>query len=232
MGIMKKIYIVHGWSYFTTKWKVLIDLLENKGFKVKLLKVPGLTAQTNKVWDIDEYVQWLKNKTKREKKFILLGHSNGGRISMAFTIKYAKKVSNLILIDSAGIYHNDLALRLKRSIFKILANTGKKIYYSEKFKNLLYTLARAKDYKNAKPVMKQTMINLINSDKDMQIGKISTPTIIIWGQKDSTTPLSDGKLINKLIKNSSLVVIKGARHSPQYTNPNQVAEIIFKAINL
>jgi pimeloyl-ACP methyl ester carboxylesterase len=43
---------------------------------------------------------------------VLLGHSNGGRIALAFAEKYPDKVKQLVLIDSAGIYHNEFSIRL------------------------------------------------------------------------------------------------------------------------
>lgn len=226
-----KLFILHGWTYSSAgvdsleKWHPFIDQLRLKGYKPFLLKIPCLTKNLTEVWNLEKYVEWLKTEVKNE-KVILIGHSNGGRISLAFAQKYPQKVSKLILIDSAGIYHNELPIRIKRFVFKNLAKLGKRITTSEKMKILLYKLAREGDYKNATPVQRQTMLNLIQTDLTDILNKTSVPTLIIWGEQDQVTPLSDGKIMHRLIKGSKMFVINDARHSPQFTHPEKVVKII------
>ena len=226
---MKKVYILHGWAYSTDKWHEFIHLLKMKDFNSILLNVPGLTEQTNRVWTLDDYVEWLKDLLGSEKATII-SHSNGGRIALAFAAKYPDKLKQLILIDSAGIYHNELPIRLKRLVFGTAAKLGRKITSSERLRTLLYKVAGESDYKNATPEMRQTMVNMISSDLTPQLNKIMVPTLIIWGQHDKSTPLSDGKLMHRLIKNSKLSVINGARHSPQFTNTKEVCQEILEEI--
>lgn len=224
---MNKIIILHGWTYSVEKWQTFLNILEKKGFEITILRVPGLTSENDKVWRTEDYVNWLYKKIEKEKeKVVILGHSNGGRIALNFAIKYPKKVEKLILIDSAGIYHNELPLALKRVIFRTLAKLGKKLTSSNILKNILYKLSGESDYNNASVNMKQTMLNLLNSDKSLKLEEIQIPTLIIWGKEDKITPLSDGILMDNLIKNSKLEIIENAKHSPQFTHPNQVAEAI------
>ncbi|OGH29011.1 MAG: hypothetical protein A3E40_00475 [Candidatus Levybacteria bacterium RIFCSPHIGHO2_12_FULL_37_9] len=248
--INNKIFILHGWTYSTEKWNPLIDLIKKNGFEVEMLNVPGLTEKIDKPWNINDYVEWLKQKIDNQKvnnlttsnvadaikqfnnKVILIGHSNGGRIALNFAIKHPEKLEKLILIDSAGIYRNNLVIRFKRMLFKSISKVGKKFSSSQKLKNILYKIVGESDYKNANPIMKQTMLNLINSDKSLSLNKVTVPTLIIWGENDQTTPLSDGKLMNKLIKNSKLNIVDNAKHSPMFTHTSDVAEIIIKNLNI
>lgn len=227
---MKKIFILHGWTYSTDKWKPFISFVEANGISPVLLNVPGLTEGTTRVWTLDDYVEWLKEKLEDEKAPILIGHSNGGRIAIAFASKYPSKLKQLILIDSAGIYHNELPIRLKRLIFRNLAKIGKKISSSKKLRDLLYKVAKESDYKNATPQMRQTMVNLISSDLTPQLNEITTPSLIIWGKMDKSTPLSDGQLMHKQIKNSKIYIIDDARHSPHFTNTEEVGKKILEEI--
>jgi pimeloyl-ACP methyl ester carboxylesterase len=226
---MKKVIILHGWTKILDKWNPFLKELDKKGISAILPKIPGLTKQLDKVCDISDYVEWLKNIIGKEReKVMLVGHSNGGRIALAFTNKYPEKVEKLILIDSAGIYHNELPHRIKIFIFKAIAKIGKKITSSKILEDFLYKLAREGDYRKSDPIVKQTMINLLNSNKYLNISQISTPTLIIWGANDKITPLSDGILMNKLIKNSRLEIVSEAKHSPMYTDSKKVAEIIYE----
>ncbi len=230
---MKKVIILHGWTYSTEKYETINELLKAKGLKTSILKVPGFTKKlyTDKAWNLDDYINWLKQILDKEKeKVTLIGHSNGGRIALNFAVKYPQKLSNLILIDSAGIYHNELAIRLKRLFFGTLAKIGKKLTSSEKLRSLLYKMTGERDYRNASSHMRKTMVNLMKSDMSLNLEKVNVPTLIIWGEKDKTTPLSDGILLNRLIKNSKLEIIKDAHHSPHFTNAQEVAKIIYEHI--
>jgi len=224
-----KILILHGWSYFTDRWDPFLKLMEEEGLKPQLLEIPGLTAPIDRAWMLDDYVEWLKSKVRKE-KVVLIGHSNGGRISLAFTYKYPDLVDRLILIDSAGIYHNELPVRLKRFIFKNLARVGKKLTASESARKVLHKSAGVNDYREASPLMRQTMTNLISTDLTSRLKNIIAPTLIIWGREDKVTPLSDAMLMYELIPNSRIHIIKNAHHSPQFTRPEEVCEKIIEWI--
>jgi pimeloyl-ACP methyl ester carboxylesterase len=226
MGPMNKVLVLHGWTYTTDKWQPLLSFLQEKGIPAEMLNVPGLTDSTNRAWTLDDYVEWLKGKVDAEGQVILMGHSNGGRISLAFTAKYPEKVSQLILIDSAGIYPKGLAITLKRNVFKAIAQAGKKITSSPALRALLYKAAREGDYKNATPEMRQTMANLLSVDLTPILESISVPTLIIWGEQDKATPLADGKLMHARIPHSAFYPIASAKHSPQITHWQEVGKRI------
>jgi pimeloyl-ACP methyl ester carboxylesterase len=229
---MQKIFIIHGWTYTTDKWQEFVGLMQRAGFEVVQLAVPGLTEGTDRVWTLEDYVEWLKDKLSAEHSPIVIGHSNGGRIALAFAAKYPDKIGKLILIDSAGIYHNELAIRIKRSAFASAARIGKKISSSPVLRKILYKLAGESDYKNAPPLMRKTMANLIAVDLTPQLAEIIIPTLIIWGRHDKATPLSDGQLMHKLIENSELYIIEGAGHSPHFTNAKEVSDVVCRFIGL
>ncbi len=226
---MNKVLILHGWSYSMDRWTPFIKLMEAKGFKPHLLEIPGLTAPIDRAWMLGDYAEWLKGKVGKE-KVVLIGHSNGGRISLTFALKYPNLVERLILIDSAGIYHNELPVRFKRFVFKNLARVGKKLTASESARKALHKSAGVNDYREASPLMRQTITNLISTDLTSQLKNIIAPTLIIWGGRDKTTPLSDGELMNKLIPNSKLRIVKDAGHSPQFTHTKEVCAKIIKEL--
>ena len=227
----QKIYILHGWAYSIQSWEPVVTLFKKNGFDPVLLKIPGLTAPLDRVWNLNNYVNWLKTKLDQEKEpVILLGHSNGGRISLAYSYKYPDKIQKLILIDSAGIYHNELPVRIKRIVFITLAKTGKMFGKISILRKQLYKLAREHDYEKASPVMQKTMRNLIKVDLVHTFEHIVVPTIIIWGENDVITSVKDGKLMHRNLRNSTLHIIKHARHSPQFTNTEEVVKIIVKEL--
>lgn len=229
VGAEMKVVIVHGWTYTLDKWTGLVDILREAGVDVVQLHVPGLTAPSLKVWQIDDYVEWLKKELESVPEPIVIGHSNGGRIALNLVSKYPGVIKKLILIDSAGIYHGDIFSKTKRAGFKVVAKLGKPLAKVPVAKKVFYKLIGAKDYNNAPENMKITMQNMLVADRLLKVGSLKVPTTIIWGEKDKSTPLSDGKKWSKLL-NAPLSVIKNAGHSPHATHAYEVSQIILNCI--
>jgi pimeloyl-ACP methyl ester carboxylesterase len=59
------------------------------------------------------------------------------------------------------------------------------------------------------------------SGKLSNFSKLTMPTLLIWGDKDTITPLWQGEKLNKTISNSSLNVLKGLGHIPHIEDPDQ-----------
>ena len=62
------------------------------------------------------------------------------------------------------------------------------------------------------------------------LSKISTPTLIMHGEKDLTNPLEVGKYLNEQMTNSQFHVFKGRGHVPIYTATNEAIHIIHEFI--
>ncbi len=214
---MKTIVILHGWGSVINHWLPIKKLLENKGFKVYLPKLPD-----DRVRNTADYSDWVNNYTKKLKPFCLLGHSFGGQIAINFTARYPGRVKRLILVNSAGIRNK---LNLKRLILLPLAKIGK-LFFLDKFKSTFYKFIRETDYFKASPQMKQTLKQVVKEDQQANLTKISRPTLIIWGSQDKLTPLADGQLIHRLIKNSKLVVFPDARHGLPFTHHQALVSLI------
>ncbi|MGI5827414.1 MAG: alpha/beta fold hydrolase [Patescibacteria group bacterium] len=230
---MQKIFLLHGWTQSKDtpqKWEPFIKLLRKRGIEPVLLKLPGLTTPLKEVWTLEDYVQWLKKALSKETTVTLLGHSFGGQICIRFTAKYPEKVKKLILLDSAGIRNNTPQAVIKRTVFLVLAKTGKAVFSNESLRKALYKVAREHDYEKASPILRKTFINVLNTDVTENLKHIHCPTTIIWGGQDRTTPTFMARKLHSAVVNSSLHYIANARHSPQFTCPEEVAEIVAKFV--
>ena len=174
--------------------------------------------------------QW--SQQDQQKRIILIGHSFGGRIAIKYAAKYPEKIDKLILTGAAGIKHK---LTLKQKIFSILGKTGKTIFslpVINNFQKPVYKLFskiarhRKKDYYSASSRMKEIMKNVLKEDLMNYLDKIKTPTLLVWGKEDKTTPLADGEVMNEKIKNSELVVIENANHSLPYQRAEKFVRIV------
>ncbi|HSX44872.1 MAG TPA: alpha/beta hydrolase [Candidatus Saccharimonadales bacterium] len=227
---MKQVFIIHGWTYNLEKWEPLIQNLKERGIEPILLKVPGLTASSNQVWDINGYIDWLSEQLADIQNPVVIGHSNGGRIALAFINVYPDKIGRLILIDSAGIAHNQLRSVTKLKTLKYLAKVGKPFSKIPGVRKVVYKTIGARDYYEASPNMRLTMRNMLAADQRIDFNKIKLPVTIIWGRQDTITPISDGEAMQRQISGSKLQVINDARHAPFFNHPQEVADLIEKAI--
>lgn len=223
---MQKIFIIHGWTYTLDAWKDCEREMRARGLDPVFLKVPGLTAPSDEVWNLEKYVGWLENELAQETDVILAGHSNGGRIAIAYAAKNPSTLRKLILIDAAGIVHNEFPLRLKRAVFGALAAVGRPLSRIPLVDKVFHRIIGARDYGRASKNMRETMKNLISVDLTLTLGKISVPTLIIWGEKDAATPIADARVMRAHIPDSSLFSIPDTGHSPHKTHPAVVAEKI------
>ena len=79
--------------------------------------------------------------------------------------------------------------------------------------------------------MKQTLKLVVKEDQQANLLKIICPTLIIWGKNDIMTPLADGRLMHRLIKNSQLKVLVDARHGLPFTHPQALVSLVVNFIN-
>jgi pimeloyl-ACP methyl ester carboxylesterase len=171
---------------------------------------------------------------------ILWGHSNGGAIAIKIQDKRQKikeiwwnfKIKLLILNNSAWI-RNDKRRSLKRKIFFIIVKPLKFLAQFKVFKwlrKLFYKAIWSHDYINTedKPFLKETYLNMISSDLSNEIKGINIPTLLIWWENDTYTPLSDWKFMNKNISNSKLVIMKGKKHWIHLKNPEELVSVFLQ----
>ena len=220
MTSCKTLYIIHGWTYTTEPWAKTIALLEGAGFKVKMLRVPGLTEPSRKVWTIEEYVKWADRSIPDGA--IALGHSNGGRILLNLCSLKPEKLQHLILLNSAGVYEASS----RRDFLKRLAHLCAPLKKIKILRKVFHKILGASDYSQAPANMKQTLSNMLESDKKLKLEQVSVPTTIIWGESDTVTPLRQGQIMQQKIASSKLITRKNWRHAPYIQDSNGLATVI------
>ena len=60
--------------------------------------------------------------------------------------------------------------------------------------------------------MKKTFVSIVNTPLEEYCPQIVARTLIVFGERDSETPVYMAKRLNRLIKNSELVILEGAGH--------------------
>ena len=207
----------------------------NEKYTFMQFDLPGFggSDEPREAWNVDAYADFfcaLMQKLKI-KRAALIGHSYGGRIIIKLAARESLpfEISNIVLIDSAGIIpKKNFAQRMKIRQYKLLKNIlNNKLVYAL-FPELIddwRSRQGSEDYRNASPMMKKCMVMAVNEDLTDCLPKIKQDTLLIWGDKDTATPISDAELMEEKIPNSGLAVLKGAGHFSFLEQP-----AIFKGI--
>lgn len=69
--------------------------------------------------------------------------------------------------------------------------------------------AGSSDYKSASPKMRAIMSRVVNEDLTNLLPEIKAPTLLIWGEKDTATPMRDARLMQKLIPDGPCILSRG-----------------------
>lgn len=222
---LPKLYIIHGWTYTVAPWETTLDLLKKQGVEVEMLHVPGLTAPSRKVWTIEDYVKWADRRIPKDA--VVLGHSNGGRILLNLSSQKPDKFKHLILLDSAGVYYE---VDKKRDMAR---NLSKKLSFLKKVpgvEKVWHKLIGASDYDRAPANMKKTLSNMLESDKKLDLTKVTVPTSILWGAADTVTPPRQAEVMHERIPHNTLEMFEGWTHAPYISHPQELAKVIYKTL--
>ena len=218
---MKTLYVIHGWTYTVEPWQTTIELLKKRGINIKMLRVPGLTTPSDKVWTIDDYVDWADQNIPNGA--IALGHSNGGRILLNLLSKNPNKLRHVILLDAAGVYEESKKRDVARKVSKVMSPLKK----VKLLRKVYHKLLGASDYDHAPENMKKTLANMLDSDKKLDMTKISTPATILWGKADTVTPPRQAAVMHRRLKNSEIKFFEDWTHAPYICDPEGLARAIY-----
>lgn len=227
---MADILILHGWGSSAKNWGRVKELLEKRGDRVFVPDLPGFgeSPAPEKPWAIDDYVDWVKQHIDQNLtgQLYLIGHSFGGATAIKYAIKYPQGVQKLILV-AASYRRRKTVRRLTLSITAKCFKVFSFLPFYNLFRRAFYKFIVGKsDYPHAAGVMKETYLKIIQEDLTGIVSSVKIPTLIIWGEKDSATPIENALLLNKSIKNSEVAIIENGDHDLERKVPEILAEKI------
>lgn len=227
-GSGKLLVMLHGWGSNIDLFSGVVGFAKSK-YHVVAMDMPGFGKSDEPVdpMNVDDYVEFVLSFIKKlypeEKEIIFLGHSMGGRIIIKLAsgihdgrIKTDFTIPKVILTDSAGVIPVKTETQNKRTKrYKFYKNLITKTGLVKVFPGLLDSLQKkfgSADYAAASPVMRKSLVMCVNEDLVPYMPSVTMPALLIWGDRDTATPLSDGQLMEKLMPEAGLAVINGAGH--------------------
>lgn len=146
--------------------------------------------------------------------FYLFGHSYGGWV----VAKYAEtsETKGIIIEDSGGL----------ESFYNEIRGTKSREDYKEQMldKSSMFGGKRHVISSIADDEFREGQLNESN------LKSIKAPTLVIWGTDDAIIDIKYSNVFLNSIKGSELKEVKGARHTPHYTNPEEVSRYLIEFI--
>ncbi len=219
-GSGQTLLLIHGWGAEIASFGMIPSILA-KRFDVVALDLPGFgqTPLPDRVWGTEDYANLVVEFMRQMNLgcVTLVGHSFGGKTSIAVSAHHPEHVKKVVLVDSAGIrpargpdyYLRVSAVKIIRRVLGLPLLRA----YREPLMRAIYSRIGSSDYSAAThPTFRATFVKVVNEDMRHLLPLIKAPTLLYWGSADPDTPLADAKLMERLIPDAGLVVVQGAGH--------------------
>jgi 3-oxoadipate enol-lactonase len=167
---------------------------------------------------------------------LVAGASMGGCISLAFAIAHPARVAALGLIDTTAWYGPDAPKSWEQRANAALTSGLSSLidfqltrWFGDQFRADHPDVVRESVdvfMRNDVAAYAQTCRMLGACDLRAGLSSIKAPTAVVVGEEDYATPLAMAQALNAGIANSTLTVLKGARHLTPLERPADIAAVL------
>ncbi|MBD2105077.1 alpha/beta fold hydrolase [Leptolyngbya sp. FACHB-261] len=224
------ILFLHGWGVTAEPYRETLESL-SQSYRVIAPDLPGFgdSGSTHADLTYADYARLFTrflNQLGLERSHVI-GHSLGGGIAVTLAVSEPSRISSLVLTDSTGVptdsFIQTLLWRILVEMPAQILTTGPKVQYfvdvpQAFFQNLLF---RA-------PNVAYALWLALETDLRPLLGKITAPTLLVWGENDLTTPLKSGQQFYQNIPEVELAVVAGAYHELSLALAEKFTPIVLK----
>lgn len=243
----KAVILIHGLMDSTYSWAKNLDVLaqNHRVYAIDLIGFGFSSRMTERRYSFKYLARTVIEFMDAQKidRAILVGHSLGGAVALEVAHDYPSRVSKLVLI-APGTYRLNFpavanwAARMPvvpRAIAS-LSTTSPRIRMAS-FRHALGDPSHM-DEKQTTAILQTTRIkgstdalvamaaSARASDLPQNLGNVTTPTLIIAGDKDPAVPIKHASWHQHALPNAQLVVLEGKGHIPHVECPDTVNRLM------
>ncbi|TML36240.1 MAG: alpha/beta fold hydrolase [Actinobacteria bacterium] len=181
----------------------------------------------------------------------LVGHSLGGGVAMIFFYHFPQRTERLVLVSSGGLGREVspllrtaalpgasalLSVAAHPRVLQSLSDAGERMQRRGSSKGVyLKAIARALrplEQPGAREAFLQTLRSVIDwrgqrvSALDRVYLLEAMPTLIVWGERDNTIPLVQGREVHRAVRGSRFETLPRAAHFPHLEDPDGLAAVV------
>jgi pimeloyl-ACP methyl ester carboxylesterase len=163
---------------------------------------------------------------------VLVGHSMGSGVAQRFALDYPDRLMGLMLVGAFATLQTNPAVRefwdsvvsqLVDPIDPRLVREFQQSTLAQPVPAAFLETVVQESLKVPARVWQAAFLTFLQEEWSGELGKITVPTCIIWGDQDAFCPRSDQDLLAAALPNSQLVVYSGAGHDPHWEEPERFA---------
>jgi pimeloyl-ACP methyl ester carboxylesterase len=227
---------LHSWAGSARSWKYVVDALPSRLRAITVDPRGWGQSQSNvSGFDLAGLASDAKEVVKALKldRYVLIGHSMGGKVAQLIASERPEKLSALILVAPAMpgpmrfpperredmVRTMDSAVLIQQAIDNML--TAKRLSPDVNAQVIEDALRGSPEAKRAWP------ISTSQEDIRERAGLIQVPTLVIAGELDKVDPVSElqSELLSR-IPHAEMVIIPATGHLSPLESPIEVAELI------
>ncbi|GAQ82068.1 abhydrolase domain-containing protein 6 [Klebsormidium nitens] len=200
----------------------------SQNFRVVVVEMPGCgnSDSVSEPWSNSQYAEWVSNfltALKVDEAAALVGHSDSGAPALEAAVRFPQQIKNLILVDSIGANAPD---SLPRLILMRMADAASEIRFSvpglfHAGKNALF---------HTRNWLNQIRISAVYDLTD-QAKQVKVPTLLAWGRRDKTIPLSAAGTFFRLIPNSHVYISDDGSHNWLIQRPEEFCQAVTEFVH-
>jgi len=167
------------------------------------------------------------------RRVTLVGHSLGSFIAQATAVRDVSRIARLVLIGSGpgGVRNEDTrkeAVQLFKSIKAPMEAGFARDFQSSTVSGAVPAAYLEKMFEQAMRAAPQMwqQTEVFDAATAAGLAKLTTPVLLLWGDKDSMLQRADQDALLKVIPKARLIVYEGAGHAPHWEQPERVARDI------
>jgi len=159
---------------------------------------------------------WLRAKELTE--VALVGHSLGGRIGAELAVDYPHAINRLVLVDTPILPFGHGYGRQSIGMLEALRTVPFDLFrvlVADTLHTGLYTTIRIGN-------------ELLRTDIARKLAGIQTPTLIIWGERDTVVPWRLAAELAAQVPKSRLITLPNSGHAPMWEQPEAFNRIVLE----
>ena len=218
-----RVLLLHGWGCDMKMMQPVADVLKNDHIVLEVdLPGHGESGRPPEPWGVPEYAECvlrlLENLSFTPCQVV--AHSFGCRIAAWIETEHPDVFEKIVFTGAAGIRpkqtEEDKTRSERYKQLKGYCETAKKIPLLGKaaagWEEKLRQKYGSRDYNALDEEMRKTFVRVINQDLTELYDRFRAPTLLIWGDADTETPLWMAKEMEKRIPDAGLVILEGGTH--------------------
>jgi pimeloyl-ACP methyl ester carboxylesterase len=224
------IILIHGFTDSWFSYSRVLPLLDKK-YRVFALDQRGHGdsdrpekgyAMKNFAADVVAFMD-AKNITKAT----IVGHSMGSFVAMQTVLDAPQRIEKLVLIGTATTARNDVTLDLQKTVNNLKDPLDENFVRDFQVSTSAQTLPEEfidgvvkQSLKLPARVWQAALAGVIAEDYKPKLGRIKTPTLILWGDRENIFSRGEQDLLKAKIADSTLKIYAETGHSPHWERPD------------